>query len=71
MQDALLNRSLRLTIVGTIAVMGMASLILGYLGLFDLLRTDWPAAGAKIAWAAAAAMGSLLLIRYRSDLIDD
>ena len=71
MRDAILNRSLRLTVVGMIAVTGFAALILGYLGFFELLWGNFPAAGARLGWGAGAGAAALLLIRYRDDLIDD
>ena len=70
-QDALLDRSLRITIVATIALIALAALILCYQGLFELVGLDLPAAGMKFGWGAACATASLLLIRYRGDLIDD
>ena len=35
MQDILLNRTLRLTVVGTISILALVSLILGYQALFE------------------------------------
>jgi len=70
MQDILLNRTMRLTVVGTIAAVAFASLILLYRALFDLLTAEWPDAMVKGIWGTAAAAGALLLMRYRNDLID-
>ena len=70
-ENALLDRSLRVTIVGTIALIALAALILCYQGLFELAGLDFAAAGMKFGWGAACATASLLLIRYRGDLIDD
>jgi hypothetical protein len=68
--DPLLNRSIRLTIVGTISIIALAALILLFHALFDLIARDFSAAGDKLAWGVMAAIASLLLIRYRNDLID-
>ena len=71
MRDAILNRSMRLTVVGMIAATGFAALILGYQGFFELLWGNFAAAGAKLAWGAGSGAAALLLMRYRDDLIDD
>jgi hypothetical protein len=71
MQDAILNRTLRLTIVGTISVMALASLILAYTAIFDLFARQWSDAAARLVWGAGAALAALLLIYYRGELIDD
>lgn len=70
MQDALLNQSLRVTIVGTISATTLACLILGYQGLFELITLDLPSAGVKFGWGLLSGVSALLLIRYRTDLID-
>ena len=70
MQDILLNRSLRLTVVGTISILVLISLILGYQALFDTITGGWPDAVGKMTWGAIAAVAALLLIRHRGDLID-
>jgi hypothetical protein len=68
--DPLLNRSIRLTVVGTISIITLAALILLYHALFDLIARDFSAAGDKIGWGVQATIAALLLIRYRNDLID-
>ena len=68
--DAFLNSALRLTLVGTIAVIALMSLILGYQALFDTFTGSWAAAGEKLLWGTLAAISALLLIYYRTDLID-
>ncbi len=70
MQDALLNRSLRLTIVGTISTLALICLILGYQALFDAICGNLPDAASKMTWALGAGISAILLIRYRCDLID-
>ena len=71
MQDAILNRTMRLTIVGTSSVMALACLILAYTAIFELLSARWTDAAFRLAWSAGAAVGALLLIYYRGELIDD
>ena len=71
MRDALLNQTLRLTIIGTIAVLALACLILAYKAIFDCFVHDWPSAAARLVWSASAALAALLLIYYRGELIDD
>lgn len=71
MHDALLNRSLRLTLIGTISATSLACLILAYNALFDLMSARWSDAAARVVWSAGAALASLLLIYYRGDLIDE
>ena len=71
MKDAILNRTLRLTIVGTISVLALASLILAYTALFDAFAQHWSNAAARLVWAASAALAALLLTVYRGELIDD
>ena len=69
--DPFLNRSIRLTVVGTIALIALAALILCYQALFEFISYDFRAAGMKIGWGAACVVASLLLIRYRGDLVED
>ena len=71
MRDAILNHTLRLTIVGTISVLALACLILAYLAIFDCFAQQWTNAAARLVWSASAALGALLLIYYRNELIDD
>ena len=71
MRDALLNSSIRFTVVGTIATIALTSLILCYQALFELIGFDFPAAGMKFGWGVLCVTASLLLIRYRGDLVDD
>ena len=70
MHDLLLNRALRLTVVGTISALGLVCLILGYRSLFELINGNLPLAGREAIWGALAAGASLMLIRYRTELID-
>lgn len=70
MHDLLLNRTLRLTVVGTIAVLGFTCLILSYQALSDSIGGSVAAAVAKLGWGLAAGAAGLGLIRYRNDLID-
>jgi hypothetical protein len=71
MRDALLDRSIHFTIVATIAIVVMTSLILCYQALFEVIGSDFRAAGMKLGWGAACVIASLLLIRYRGDLVED
>jgi hypothetical protein len=71
MHDALLNRSLRYTILALISGLAGGSVILCYRGLFELIARDYPVAGMRLGWGLAAGVAALLLIRYRGDLIDD
>ena len=50
MQDALLNRSLRLTVVGTISTLALICLILCYQALFDTICGNIPDAADKMTW---------------------
>ncbi len=70
MHDALLNRTLRFTIVGIISTLCLSALILLYQGLLDGLWGNFTAAGSKVGWGLAAATAGLILIKYRTDLID-
>ena len=56
MQDALLNRTLRLTIVGTASVMSLACLLLAYAAIFDCFAQRWADAAAHMVWSAGAAI---------------
>jgi hypothetical protein len=71
MKDALLNRTLRLTIVGTISVTALACLILAYTAIFELFAHRWADAASRMVWSAGAALAALLLTVYRGELIDD
>ena len=71
MRDAILYHTLRLIIDGTIAVLALACLILAYLAIFDCFVQQWTNGAAKLVWSASAALGALLLIYYRNELIDD
>ena len=70
MTDAILNQTLRLIIVGTIAMLGLACLILAYKAIFACVGQQWSSATAHIVWSASAALASLMLIYYRGELID-
>jgi hypothetical protein len=70
MQDLLLNRTLRLTVVGTIAVLGFACLILCYQALYALITQQYADGARGLGWGLGAGAGALMLIRYRNDLID-
>ena len=70
MHDALLNQTLRLVVVGTISLLTLACLILGYQALFAGICGNLTEGIRQMTWAAIAACGALLLIRYRTDLID-
>lgn len=70
MHDILLNRTLRLTVVGTISIIALISLILCYQALFDGITGSWSDAISKAIWGTLAGSGALLMIRYRTDLID-
>jgi len=70
MQDAILNRSLRLTIVGTISALALICLVLGYQALFDAICGNLADAAGKMTWSLGAGLCAILLIRHRCDLID-
>ena len=70
MHDALLNQTLRLVVVGTISLLTLICLILGYQALFAGICGNFPEAVREMTWAAIAGCSALLLIRYRTDLID-
>ena len=70
MQDALLTRTLRYTILALISAISLGALILSYNGLFELLGAEYRAAGMKLGWGLGAGIAALLLIRYRGDLIE-
>jgi hypothetical protein len=70
MDDLFLNRTLRLTIVGTISLLSLICLILAYQALFDGICGNVREAIRQMTWGAIAGCAALLLIRYRTDLID-
>jgi hypothetical protein len=70
MQDIVLNRSLRLTIVGTISALCLTCLVLCYQALFDAICGNFADSAGKFIWGLAAGTAGLALIRHRSDLID-
>jgi hypothetical protein len=70
MHDIFLNRTLRLTVVGTISLLTLTFLILTYQALFDGICGNLFEAIRQMTWGAVAGCGALLLIRYRTDLID-
>ena len=71
MPDAILNKTLRLTIIGTISATSLACLVLGYHAMFDLMSARWTDAAGRLVWCAGAAVASLLVTYYRGELIDD
>jgi hypothetical protein len=71
MSDAILNKTLRFIIVGTISATALACLILAYNALFDVMGARWTDAAARVVWSTGAALAAMLLIYYRGDLIDD
>ena len=70
MHDLLLNRTLRLTVVATISTLTLIFLILAYCALFDGICGNIMEATRQMTWAAISGCAALLLIRYRTDLID-
>ena len=70
MHDALLNRTLRFTIVGIISTLCLAAIILFYQALLDGIWSNFATAASKIAWGLGTATAGLILIKYRTDLID-
>jgi hypothetical protein len=70
MHDALLNRTLRFTVVGIISTLCLAALILCYQGLLDGIWGNFANAAIKIAWGLGAGVAGLILVKYRTDLID-
>ena len=71
MQDAILNKTMRFTIISTIAILSLACLILAYMAIFDAIARHWPDAAARLVWSASSALAALLLITWRGELIDD
>lgn len=70
MQDLLLARSLRYTILLVICAVTVAALLLGYRGMLELIAGDYRTGGIGLGWGIGSAAAALLLIRYREDLID-
>jgi hypothetical protein len=52
-------------------VIALISLILCYQALFEVIAFDFSDAAMKLGWGTTCGIASLLLIRYRGDLIDD
>ena len=71
MSDILLNRSLRLTIVGTISALCLICLVLCYQAMFDAIWGNFPDAAGKFVWGLGAGTAGLVLMRHRGDLIDN
>jgi len=70
MQDLVLNRTLRFTIVGTISALCLICLVLCYQALFDGICGNFADSATKFAWGLGAGTAGLALIRHRGDLID-
>ena len=70
MHDLLLNRTLRLTVVGTISLLVLTFLILAYSALFEAICGNLSESIRLMTWGACAGAAALLLIRYRTELID-
>lgn len=69
--DRLLTGSTRFLILSLIAASAAGACIVGYCALLALISAR-PADGlARLIAAAALAGGSLILIRYRDELVDD
>ena len=66
----MLNFSLRFTIVGIIAIIGLSCLILSYHALFETISGHLHDAARAMFWGLTCALCTLLLIKYRDDLID-
>ena len=66
----MLDFSLRFTIVGVAAVIGLICLILSYQALFDTICGNLHDAARGLFWGLTSGVGALLLIKYRDDLID-
>ena len=71
MQDRILDLSLRLTVVGLISVMGLATFIVGYQGIYLAIVGQFQQGAGRLAGAVALGMGTGLLLRYRGDLLDE
>ena len=70
MTDRMLNLSMRLTVVGLTAVMGLATFVVGYQGLYCAVTGAWEQGAGRVAGAMGLAAATGLLIRYRGDLLD-
>ena len=71
MQDRILNLSLRLTVVGLISVIALATCIVAYQGFYLGVTGQFSQSGARGAAAAGLGLATGLLIRYRGDLLDE
>ncbi len=70
MMDRLLVTLLNLTVVTLITAVAAASLILGYSGLLLLLGAHFVGGSAYMTAATGFALGALVLVRNRNDLVD-
>ena len=66
----MLHQTLRLTIVGTIAIVALICLVLSYQAMFDTICGQWHGAATRMFWGTTCGISALLLIKYRDDLID-
>ena len=68
--DRLLHFFLRFTIISLIAILALACCILGYNGIYCIITGRLQQCAQTLIVSMALGVTSALLIRYRSDLID-
>ena len=69
MTDRIVELAWRTSILGLIALTGIASLILSYRALLELIATNWNAATLPSILGVALGVAAYLLCRNRNDLI--
>ena len=71
MTDQIVIKTWWLLTLAMVAVSAIASLMIAYLGLFDLVAARWSNAGSCAIASLLLGGGSYLLCRYRGDIVGD
>jgi hypothetical protein len=70
MMDRLLSRTLNVSVMTLIVATAVASLVIGYRGLFRLVTNDAEAGMAWLFCGVGLGVGCYLLCRHRHELAD-
>jgi hypothetical protein len=71
MADRLLTHAWWIAIMSLIAITAIASLLLAYRGVYELLSASWRAGAFDLCCAIPMGAGAILLCCHRGDLVCD
>ena len=70
MNGSVLDGTMRLTVVGMIAVLGLLTMFFGYQAMLLLVEASFVDGVCRASASALFGVGAYMLARYRNDLLD-